>query len=313
MPVGRPEELQDGKPARVYRGRSDLGQLGEWACPGCGAKHTTKFELGCPSCGAGTPGKAGQVPEPPAKGAARGKDQPAKVEQGRVSPPPDRPMPAGPSLAPPPLSGAVQTVYRLIKYVAQGPAGEAWLHETLQRSLVGTIQVGPPGCAITGGVVDDVSSRQQDILGLIGRQPGVWLGNPTLNGRQVDRTLPITSPQDNPLDLPRTLFTARGVAEYHTAPTGNIFEQAAQERERMAEPREVSPEVSLLAAQITELGGYRLAYTLAMALQMFAEQVAVGTLEAEKHYTQNECLQLAQALLNTVPEDWQPETPAEES
>jgi hypothetical protein len=63
----------------------------------------------------------------------------------------------------------------------------------------------------------------------------------------------------------------------------------------------------MVASQLVHLLGYKGGYTLALALQNYAELAEQESMERDKIYTRDECLQLANALMQLIPEDWQPE------
>jgi hypothetical protein len=75
-------------------------------------------------------------------------------------------------------------------------------------------------------------------------------------------------------------------------------------------PQTYAPRDQANAGRIIEFLDYRGAYTLALALQMFAEQADMG-MEANKQFSAEECLRLAQALMDLIPADWDPQ-PEEE-
>jgi hypothetical protein len=178
-------------------------------------------------------------------------------------------------------------IYRLLEYDIRSMPGAV---ETLQRSLVGSLDLG--WGTLTATIVDSVDGRQTDLLSLAKRQPGVWLANKLAMGAGA-RSEITAERRDRPELRDRK---------------PNPFVQAAQERE-MAEQRgpvPPSPHDRDVARVITTVSGYQGAYTIAQALSMYAEQVAQGSLEREKHWDEARCLGVAQALLDLIPADWDP-------
>lgn len=293
MPVGRhPDRV--GIPMRQPGGAigRGLGDPGPWTCVSCGEKDiTTRIEDGCPACGAGKP-----------------QPTPAKVEPTvpLVETPRRREPPVVPhrSLQVPSAEPGIQKIYRLIEYsVRDLPEGMA----VLQRSLVGTLEMS--WGTMTAIIVDDVSVRQQDLLTVAKRQPGIWVGG---SGRAigllpVGRELGGFESRRALADRPRTPLVVGKVGSLPSS--ANPFAEAAKEREMAEQTGPVPPttEDRNLATMLIPAVGYRGAYTIAQALSMYGEQVATGSLEPEKHYTTEECYRLAQALLDLIPADWNPE------
>lgn len=291
-PVGRPDEMQDGRPGRVYRGTANpLGVALEWVCPSCRAKNNgRRLEEGCEHCGVGVPdpnAKPAQEPHPRPRiedppglqsHAARVEATSATVTAGK----PGDPL----------LVGVPLVVTRLVQYRCK-PGHEAALDQTLRRSLVGraTFAWGE----IISAIVDEVSPRQQDILGLAQRQPGVWLGGP--------------EPDPHPPRVADLVAKAIAVPRQYSSPPSTL--QNAFGGERMTRPPDTGPAYTAdqrwAATKILEILGYRGVYTLALALQNYAELAAQESMEPEKIYTREDCLALANALMNEVPEDWSPE------
>ncbi len=302
MPLGRPDEDGTFQPTkgRFYRGgHGDLGTATTWKCPGCGATNQgRKIEQGCGACGAGDPtkGTAGQplvAQDPP--------NAPPPPDVGRVRLPPGGPAPENPrgawesGVAPRPAASSIR-VLRLIEYLID-PGKLSAGEETLRRSLVGQMRY--PWGTLTATIVDEVSSRQEDLLQLAHRQPGVWLGNSTV--REMDAPIDNVSP-------------------------GNISREAAVQRLRTYQETPMTTEPPPLpdtgvaysletrndAIFLVRQLGYRLANTIALALGSIAQELE-GNSEPEKFLSSAECLQLANAILQQIPDDaWPAAAPPEE-
>ena len=128
---------------------------------------------------------------------------------------------------------------------------------------------------------------------MAGRQPGVWLGGPNYMAHQHEYTLRTVQATELPRDLERVapLYQEKQVVQEQQPPTADEHN---------------------MALLILGAGDYRLCYTVALALQIFAEQVEHGSMEREKQYSSEECLRLAQALMDLIPADWDPQ-PEEEA
>lgn len=302
MPLGKPGQDGDVVPAsRHYGGQSGtLGVARLWECPACGRKVEGRTpEQGCPHCGAGDPA---QVPARPASIDEEERSHP-------VAPTPPRPQPKGERVAdvaagaPPRLQAT--RVLRLIEYLI-APGQDAT--EVLRRSLVGTIPMA--WGTITGTIVDSVDLNQEDRLRLAKLQPGVWIANERamelggFDSRRASRA------PENP-----TGSRESGVAPRPGTLLLTVAEQAAIaahfERKAMPTP-DVGMPFTILQGQhaqmLLEIGGFKLCYTLALALQGIAEELA-GNSEPEKFLTSQEALQLATALLAQVPDDWTGDAP----
>lgn len=271
----------------------DLGALTLWDCPACGKKNEGRRpEQGCGHCGAGDPEK-GQPAQP----------GPTLVD--RVAAQADRhpfvmpAMPATPSdlLSPSPAEATV--VYRLIEYRIH-PGHEEAARETLQRSLVGTLHTS--WGELTGSIVDEVSERQEDVLRLMKRQPGVWLGNATLGGGKRQ---------------PMPQAAQRGDVDATVRAASDQYSRLWRERERaMMTPPTSTQRVFLdvmrqlpMRDAATADESYRLLNTLALALQSIAPELD-GNSEPLKWLSSREALQLAEALLQAIPDEWDPQLPA---
>lgn len=66
-----------------------------------------------------------------------------------------------------------------------------------------------------------------------------------------------------------------------------------------------TPEQEMTAKRLHALLGNQGSYTLAMALNQFATVVEDETMEPDKYWSPQECLAIANALLQLVPESWQ--------
>lgn len=296
MPVGRYND--DGEKVgtpRKYGGKPDpLGAPVIWNCPACGGQNEGRRpEQGCGLCGSGDPtlGKAGTV------------EVRTEGPTGRQAAPPHTVLPAAMRSGgkPAPRSSLEQSqpaekVYRLLEYVIR-PGQNA--DEVLRRSLVGTLRF--PWGTLTGTVVDGIDGRQEDLLSLARRMPGVWLGNQEAMQMKQDKKFTY-SPIPSGTYLRNAEIPLGDKSEVRVPPTspppdtGPAFTTADQD----------------LALGILQLGdrgyvgGLKLCYTLALALQSIAEELAANQ-EPEKFLTYDEALALANALMQQIPEDWQPE------
>lgn len=329
-----------GGPRRYSGGEGSLGRLAEWLCPTCGATVTGPYEGGCPQCGVGKPGGQGEQPQ----GAA---DQKLLDRTGKkpvrplINPPawqedpadrPDYLAPVDPRVRPAAARGGRPqpddtTVYRVVAYTPN-PDGQAGLEETLRRGLVGKFDF--IWGSIVATLVDSVDARQMDLLGLAKRQPGVWLGGPRDDQArwkaEVDATLPMNR-----------LVALHGLSRAATDP--HLREYATEELNRMsnvppppAPPQppparedpaatyvpDQGPAFSVLEAQLAKLivsqAGLRTAYTLALALQNYAELSDMETMEPGKVLDSSGCLSLANAIMQLIPAEWNPEPePVEET
>jgi hypothetical protein len=284
-----------GESTRHYKGKSTLGQLLQWDCPACGGKveaATHPPEQGCPHCGAGVPGVAAPPAPPPASTVEPVVPEIESTPRSRPARPVDPPLGR-------PVERSEQVVYRLIEY--RGTV--EWLETTLRRSLVGAVQVGG---RITATIVDDVSTRQQDLLGMASRQPGVWLGNNELARFESGRGL---------TGVPRTSLVVRKAG---SLPAPVVVTSP------VTPPKETPPMIDMpptgpvptnaqieIAQHFLSILDYRGLYTLAMALNQFATVVEDESMEPEKYWRAPQCLGVANALLQLIPADWQPDQPPE--
>lgn len=288
-PVGKP--TSDGEIILGSRHSSGthgtLGAIVAWNCPACEKQNEGRRpEHGCIYCGAGDPtqskaGLADQIIE-----AAKGAAQRAKEAGGnRVEA--YRPVP--PSA---PTTEQAIRIYRLIEYVIRRPQD---VQIVLRNSLVGRLEMG--WGALTGTIVDSLDSQQEDRLRMARMQPGVWLANPEAMAAQDHQAAHIVQPliahrQAMGIEPRQVIFNP---TEYPMEPpdTGPAFTEAE----------------AAFGKMIAETYGYRLCYTLALALSTIAPELG-GNMEPEKFLTLEECLALANALMQEIPADWTPQADA---
>ena len=169
-----------------------------------------------------------------------------------------------------------QRILRLLEYlIAPGQSND----EGLRRSLVGRAEF--PWGTLTATIVDSLDARQEDLLQLARRQPGVWIANPDAMRGGV--TSPVTLRRDTqPVARRSHMDTPPAPLDLGTSVPRSVLD---------------------LAHAITNLGGYKLAYTLALALDNIAIELA-ETNEPEKFLTGDACNELAQAFMQQIPPDW---------
>lgn len=293
--IGRGED--DGRPGRQYRGKPQpLGSLTEWKCPSCGGTVSQAFEMGCNLCGAGQPDtRPVQEPQP----RQLTEDSPGLQSHApRVGATPTTVSAGKPGNLRPEGVGAALVVTRIIQYVCK-PGQEAAMEQTLQRALVG--RVGFAWGEITAAIVDDVSTRQQDILSLAKRQPGVWLGGPDKETRY-----PLMR-----MDVSRTGGAAAGdrvlqqVMQHMVPPmiggmggAGMTLPDQGPEYSRMDDE---------MARVLVQACGVKVAYSLALALQTFA---AANDNSDPLVIDQQACYALANAIMHYIPKEYvEPELP----
>lgn len=303
MPLGRPDEQGNLLPtSRFYRGGSgSLGKAATWICPGCGKQNDAprRVEDGCVHCGAGDPSL-----NPPRKPLERHQET-GRVEQVHhpgAAHPDDRYHAGHPTIvtgaAPRIGQGGATRILRLIEYLID-PGEDAT--DVLRRSLVGCMEF--PWGTITGTIVDTADARQEDLLRLAKYQPGVWLA------KRPDGTIPPEEPVRRPRS-PQFISVGQPVLSVRP-PADNAQEQ------QMTTPSvgiQYGPEAARLAQAIYQLGGPQLAHTLAMGLQAILEEIG-GNSEPEKFLAPQQCLELATALMDLLPPEWdqvqERETPQE--
>lgn len=287
-PLGKPTDDGEIVPGSRHYGGKTLGEVRIWKCPACGIQNDGRTPAqGCVHCGAGDPRKSKAAAAQPAV-----PQEPSRIE-GR---PAERGTRERPSM-PFPVVPRVETplrVLRLIEYLFT--PGETSPDAVLRRSLVGRMDL--PWGSITATIVDTLDTRQEDLLTLARRQPGVWLANPEAMDHADRRGLPQTT-----RDILNRFGRGSPMADTPDAPpppalpdTGPPF--SAQEQR--------------IAGLIFNAGGSKLCYTLALALQTLAEELQAN-MEPGKFLTQEEALALANALMQEIPEDWQGDSVQEET
>lgn len=310
MPVGKP--TPDGDivmGSRHYGGVQRLGSpTAEWDCPACGLKNTgRKPEAGCVHCGAGDPTKSTA-----GKPQSVGDKSLAADERGRVrvvhhpeaAHPDDRfhgghPSP-GTWEAAAPRKSAPLRVLRLIEYLIQ-PGRDA--DQVLRNSLVGRMDLA--WGTITATIVDSCDTRQEDLLGLAHRQPGVWLANP--EAMQAKNTQ--QSRRSDARPAPNWGIQAEAAARF---PLPQEMISMTVPPMPALGPRPSESDAKMADWIVTTLG-MKVAYTLALALSTIAEELA-GNMEPERFLTTQEALGLANALMQRIPDAWKGDAPlADES
>lgn len=188
-------------------------------------------------------------------------------------------------------------ILRLIEYLVH-PGQD--FDPVLRRSLVGRIDMG--WGSLTATIVDSCDDRQEDLLGLARKQPGVWLANPEAMEPKAPGTWS-GFPQPREFVAP-TQATFNKVKKVMQDGMDEI-----QRRSQMEMP-DTGPAFTegdqQTAHNIMRLWGLRLTNTLALALGSIAEELA-GNSEPHKFLSSAECLSLANALLHEIPDDWQGE------
>lgn len=184
------------------------------------------------------------------------------------------------------------------------------MEQTLQRALVG--RVGFAWGEIIAAIVDDVSIRQQDILGLAKRQPGVWLGGPDKEQRYP--LMRIDFPDHGGLvegadalreavlrfgEMPgrdeahpgRPFLGKTGMTEPIVPDQGPSYTEMDQK----------------IASVIVQACGIKVAYTLSLALQALA---AANDNSDPLVLTSQEAYALANAIMQLIPREYvEPEMP----
>lgn len=314
MPLGKPTsdgEILTG--SRHYSGKPNpLGEVRVWNCPSCGKRNETQLpEHGCAHCGAGDQrlGKAGN----PARTEAAGTGQPARGPLLQVAASTAyADVPTDTRIARPlrDVPAASVRILRLIEYLVVPGKDVTW---TLRNSLVGTLHF--DWGQLTGTIVDSCDANQEDRLRLAKMQPGVWLGNEmTMRGREVKGIGSQPPLGANALDARVVAYNDQRSSlesEYH------LIRERLKEPLMSPTPPDTGPaftrDQEVMAQQIRATGeyfgaGYKLCYTLALALQSIAEELAAN-IEPEKFLTREEALSLANALMAQIPAEWNPEPP----
>ena len=286
-------------PPPGFRGRrygGDSGSLGValvWKCVGCGAQvEGRRIEEGCPHCGAGVPSQESQQPvlEPVAESSGDHSLIPAATVSTTVSG-----LGRIPETGRRPVEVPATRILRLIEYVIKPGANADVI---LRNSLVGRLEMG--WGTLTGTIIDSIDLQQEDRLRMAKMQPGIWLANPEA-----------VAAQD-----PHAAITMRPLLEYRNpllqrTPDGTV---SFVRETTMSPPPPTGPSFSRdharFAQTIATVSGdnYALINTLALALQSIAQELGDG--QQGQFITEQEALQLANALMQQLPADWQPEAEA---
>lgn len=297
------------------RNRDALGQPTLWNCPGCGKKvEGVRVEMGCPHCGAGKPQEAPPATPPRPPDTIRNPTDIARAIPPKAQPPVRPPLmqpsvsatAATPSRRKGPDEGerAVEPlrVLRLIEYLI---ADDANLGVVLRNSLVGTINMG--WGSITATIVDDATDRQEDLLRLAKRQPGVWLANPEAMEARAARQALDARPGPPAALVAQLREHARSRAREIALPVQDVAADAADHYAKLGATRaaggDMDPdEIARLVQALTELLDDRTLYTVALALTSFAPALA-DTDEPDRVLAMADCEALGAALLARVPDD----------
>jgi len=192
----------------------------------------------------------------------------------------------------PPRPVEALRILRLIEYLIK-PGENA--DTTLRRSLVGRMDMS--WGTLTGTIVDTLDDRQEDLLRLARRQPGVWVSNSAAMEQADQQDRHSHGPVYVPTQLP-----GPAVVKF------NPFADAARERERKpVNMPPTGPEYTQADAAFAEMivreYGLKLTHTFALALSQIAPELEAN-MEPEKFITSEECLRLANALMQLIPADW---------
>jgi hypothetical protein len=193
-------------------------------------------------------------------------------------------------------------VLRLIEYLIK-PGENADI--TLRRSLVGRMDM--IWGTLTGTIVDSLDDRQEDLLRLARRQPGVWVSNSAAmeQADQQDKGRKLVPYHEA---IGPVLQEFERLHQQSTSTVFNPFADAAKERERKSmDMPQTGPaftaDDAAIAKNIVRLWGLKLAHTFALALSQIAPELEAN-MEPEKFITSEECLRLANALMQLIPADW---------
>lgn len=295
MPLGKP--TPDGDivmGSRHYRGgHGSLGTLASWNCPACGKQNDgQKLEHGCLHCGAGDQrqGRAGSATAPRPKTVETSLEGlPGKPGLGHEVGRGRSPMitaPAGPSnqIGPAPLR-----ILRLIEYVIH-PGMD--VDTTLRNSLVGRMDYA--WGTLTATIVDSCDPRQEDLLGLARKQPGVWLANKNAL-READHPLRDYAVVSERSSYRTFIPEIAGSNPVH----GTTARQEPPPMPDTGPP--FTAQQYAIAADLFRFGGATLCYTVALGLQAIAEEAGTDT---SRFLSTDDCLALANALMQQVPSDW---------
>jgi len=299
-PVGKPDADGDiVRGSRHYHGRT-LGPTTVWDCPACGMKNEGRTpEQGCAHCGAGDPTKSKAGVEPTAA-APVGRElttpRTASTPVTRTVGIPDAPRPS--------VEPQLIRVLRLIEYLIK-PGENADI--TLRRSLVGRMDMS--WGTLTGTIVDSLDDRQEDLLRLARRQPGVWVSNTTAMEQADQQDKGHGGMVPGSAHLIPSQYAQVGTVKF------NPFAAAAHERERKSmDMPQTGPaftaDDAAIAKNIVRLWGLKLAHTFALALSQIAPELEAN-MEPEKFITSAECLRLANALMQLIPTEWAGDAPLE--
>lgn len=301
MPVGRPSPDGDGiiPASRHYRGNT-LGPAGPWKCPACLKQNEGAVEKGCVHCGSGDPNKsrAGGPPKPTVPAVRPDADDGA----GHVRPVPPRPRPDL-SEHRPTLPPATLRILRLIEYVVK-PGQNA--DDVLRNSLVGRMEFA--WGTLTATIVDSADLRQEDLLGLARRQPGVWLANPNATVLQAALSLGKVNATPSPFsraDEDRIKADLQVLEVERLKKMSTPLPPAELPDSRITPDTGISFDINdkNLAWEIIQLVGYKVAHTLAVALGSVAGELDQSG-DSEKLMTSQEATQLANAILFLIPDEW---------
>ena len=307
-PIGRPSPDGDGIVAASRFGKASgdgLGPAGPWKCPACMLQNEGRIEQGCVHCGSGDPTKsrAGTPrmtdPDPP---------RPDAVPRATRAPAPSPELAdaAGRDLSHRAREAAGvptqrQRVLRIIEYLIKPDANA---DDVLRNSLVGRMEFA--WGSLTGVLVDSADLRQEDLLGLARRQPGVWLANPNAMVLQAAISQSTVPNYLETTHVKRLLDVDTGTRPPMTQPLPPA-----------EVPGTITPDTGLeftthdkdLAWKLIELGGYTLAHTIALALGTIAEELESNA-DPERLLSREAALRLASAIMFLIPDEWlTPTTP----
>jgi hypothetical protein len=189
-------------------------------------------------------------------------------------------------------------VLRLIEYLI---APDANADDVLRNSLVGRMNFA--WGQLTATIVDSADLRQEDLLGMARRQPGVWLANP--NATVLQSALAMGKVNTSLLSRQDEARITADLAEVRQTRMGSPLPPAP------IPSTEITPTTgypyaagdALLARQIVEIGGYLLAHTLSLALSSIAPELEENS-DSGKFMDRDAALRLAQALMDEIPDAW---------
>lgn len=262
-----------------------LGRLTVWDCVACGLKNEGRTpEQGCVHCGAGDPAKS----QPGSASSVPSLSAPVDPSPARTPQKADRDAGhAAASVVP------AMRILRLIEYLILPGRDSDVL---LRPSLVGRVELA--WGTITATIVDSCDMRQEDLLGMARRQPGVWLANPDAMRPQQPQQVAGFESRRALVDRPRTPLV---VGKVGSLPSSTDI--ARKEREMPDTGPTWTREEGAFAHMLAVGQDFRLVNTLALALSSIAPELE-GNSEPEKFLSAQECLRLANALLHQIPDDW---------